>query len=210
ERGHAGAPSDNFTAWAAVYAGSVLCEYCRPLLRDRRFRSRSWLATPGHVRFVEPGEDRSWLRDALLDPPDPPFALYLTRNGQKHGWLSLQRYVSQSRDRFWVGTDWSDRPVYCDRLWLRQQVVLLDRLAERGVSRGQLLEGRFAPNVWKRAIAEAWTSDLEAAQRLAGDPQWEVLVYAAYRSRDRGRVRGTPGGDLPPDQLEESAREESA
>jgi hypothetical protein len=208
--GHPGAPSESFTAWSSVYSGSVICEYCWPLVHDRRFRSRSWIATAGQVRFVEPGEDRSWLRDVLLDPPAPPFALYLTRNGKKQGWIPLLRYVSHSRERFWVGTDWTDRPVYCDRLWLVQQVELLDRLAERGVPRTQLLAGRFAPRVWRSAIQGGWTSDLEAVQRLAGDPQWEVLVYAAYRSRDRGTVRGAPGRDLPPDQLAEDPSSEPA
>jgi len=208
--GHPGAPSESFTAWSSVYAGSVICEHCWPLVHDRRFRSRSWLATPGQVRFVESGEDRSWLRDVLLDPPAPPFALYLTRNGKKQGWIPLLRYVSHSRDRFWVGTDWTDRPVYCERLWLAQHVVLLDRLADRGVPRTQLLAGRFAPRVWRTAIQDGWTSELEEAQQLAGDPQWEVLVYAAYRSRDRGTVRGAPGRDLPPDQLAEDPSSEPA
>jgi len=208
--GHPGAPSDSFTAWSSVYAGSVICEYCWPLIHDRRFRSRSWLATPGQVRFVEPGEDRSWLRDVLLDPPAPPFALYLTRNGKKQGWIPLLRYVSHSRDRFWVGTDWTDRPVYCDRLWLAQHVVLLDRLADRGVPRTQMLFGHFAPRVWRAAIQDGWTSDLEAVQQLAGDPQWEVLVYAAFRPRDRGTVCGATCGDLPTDQLAKNQGEEPA
>jgi len=178
--GHREPPSDAFTAWASVYGGSVLCGHCYAVLHDRRFRARSWLATQQGVRFAESGEGRSWLRDALISPPEPPFALYLTRAGKKQGWISLIRYVSQSRDRFWVGTDWLDRPVQIDRAWVITQLPLLDRLAAHKVGKTALMEGIFSPTVWKRAIREGWTSDLQEAQVLAGDPRWEVVVYACY------------------------------
>lgn len=177
EHGHLEPPSDQFTAWATVYAGSVLCEWCYPVLHDRRFRSRSWLVTAAGVRFTEPGEDKIWLRDVILSPPEPPFALYLTRGGKKQGWISLVRYVSWSRERYWVGTDWLDRPVHLDRAWAAAHAPLAERLRQRGISRAALLTASYSPAVWKRAILEGWSSDLDATAALAGDPRWEVIVH---------------------------------
>lgn len=183
DRGHREPPSDAFTAWATVYSGSVLCERCYPVLHDRRFRARSWLATAAGVRFTEPGEDRRWLLETLLDPPEPPFALYLTRAGKKQGWISLVRYVSTSRERYWVGTDWLDRPVNLCRSWVHAVAPLVGELRRRRVPRTALVTGVFPPAVWKRAYREGWTRDLERAARLAGDPRWEVIVHV------------TPGSD---------------
>lgn len=171
-------PSDNFTAWAACYGGDVLCPVCRALLHDRRFRARSWCATPAGVRFATP-EDRGWLWAALLDPPAPPFALYCTRGGQKQGWLSLARYVSHSREQFWVGTDWTDRPVRCARGWLAATAEQVTALRARGVSKATLLSGQPTAAQYARALREGWAAALDAARRWAGDPRWELLVYAS-------------------------------
>lgn len=112
------------------------------------------------MRFSEPGEGKSWIREVLLDPPEPPFALYLTRGGKRQGWLTLIRYVSWSRERYWVGTDWLERPVQLDRCWVHQVAPLAARLRERKVPVASMLSGSFPPHVWKQALRGGWTSPL--------------------------------------------------
>jgi hypothetical protein len=177
ETGWKEAPSAVFTAWAAVYAGEVMCERCRPLVKRGEFRHRSWVATSEGVRFTASG-DRSFLWEALLHPPSPPFAIYLTRAGQKQGALGLIHYVSDSCRQFWVGTDWVDRPVLLEESWVRDQGHLVARLRERKVPKGVLVDGGFSPAHYKHAMEEGWLEDLELARSLAGDPRWEVIVYA--------------------------------
>jgi hypothetical protein len=178
DAGYAEPPSDNFTAWASCYGGAVLCPLCRAVLHDRRFRATSWLATTAGVRFAT-RDDRLWLWQALVDPPAPPFALYITRGAQKQGWLTLTRYVSTSQAHYWVGTDWTDRPVPCAQPWMVQHALLVTRLRERGLSKTALCDGAYTMKHYERAIAEGWRPDLDAARALAGDPRWQVLVHVS-------------------------------
>lgn len=85
DHGQRRAPSDAFTAWAACAVGDVLCPSCAATLGWRDVRMFPWLATPDGVRFVGRG-DRGWMWDVLIDPPEPPFAIYITQGGQKQGW----------------------------------------------------------------------------------------------------------------------------
>lgn len=83
EHGWAEAPSDNFPAWSQIYRGSVMCDQCRPVFKDRRFRQRSWLASPRGVEFADK-ERPTLLWDALLDPPEPPWTCYITGLAASH------------------------------------------------------------------------------------------------------------------------------
>lgn len=174
-QGWAEVPSDTFTAWQQLYAGDVICEYCWAMLKDRRFRSRSWWATRDGLRFVD--GDRSWWWWWLREPPEPPFACYLTAGRQKQGWVAGVRYVATSRDRYPVLTDWTDRPVWMSRSWLADVAPLADRLRQRGLSRPALRAGP-SPRVVLRAHAEGWDTDLRALEAHLRDPRWEVCAYA--------------------------------
>ena len=174
DAGHRRAPSSSFTAYADCVAGDVLCEHCFACLSHWDCRGRSWLVT--RDAFVpQTQESGPILRDALLDPPAPPYALYVTRGRQKQGWISLNRVVSPSRAAAMVGTDWTDRPVRIAVAWARQTDPLIRRLRARKAPKAVLREGAFSPATWSRAISEGWDADLWAATRLAGDPRWEVL-----------------------------------
>ncbi len=175
--GHKQAPSDNFTAWAGTYGGSVICERCYPLLKERPYRMQSWMATTAGVRFTGK-DDRAWLWRALLHPPDPPLAIYVTRGGQKQGWISLLRYVSTGRERLWVGTDWTDRPVLLEATWVAPVAALIAELRARGVSKRKLESGGYTMKDYETAMKEGYVDRLEAARRHVTDPRWEVLVLA--------------------------------
>lgn len=120
EHGQRRAPSDAFTAWASCAVGDVLCPDCAATLSWRDVRMFSWLATPDGVRFEGRG-DRGWLWDVLTDPPEPPYAVYVTQGGQKQGWIAGARQVATSRIATPISTDWTDRPVL-----LRRGDVMVD------------------------------------------------------------------------------------
>ena len=178
EHGLARLFSKDFTAYAYIYGGNVVCQYCAGMLLHKPFRTRSWIATTGGVEYIESGDGRLKLREALLHPPEPPFAIYISRNHQRQGWLTLMRRVSLSRDRFYVGNDWLDSPAYI----VRDQFVLLLSEAEamlaRKVPRSVLLrESEPSVQLVKRAVQERWMGQLQRAMERAGDPAWEVAVY---------------------------------
>lgn len=175
--GFAQKPSDNFTLWAYCFAGDVLCPPCRALLRDRRLRSRSWIATPSSL-LLRDADTKEQFFQALLSPPSPPLAVYVTRGGQRQGYLPLMWRVTLRDLALWVGTDWTPGPVLLPLDWARQVAPLLLRLRERGLPRQPLMDGQIGAKTWKEAITQGWEDDLRRARELAGDPRWEVMVVA--------------------------------
>lgn len=176
DAGYRQSPSDNFTAWAQCSAGDVICPLCRALLRDRRFRARSWLATP-HSLLVRSSETQEIFFQGLVSPPPPPVAAYVTRGGQRQGYLSIMRRVSHSPGQLWVGVDWAAAPVLITAAWAERAAPLLRSLRARGLSKAALLSGPTGRH-WQQAIEEGWEEDLLAISELREDPRWEVLVIA--------------------------------
>jgi len=177
EEGFREAPSGNFTAWAQCFAGDVMCPPCRAMLKDRRLRARSWLATPRGLLFRTP-EGKEAFFEALLAEEARPAACYVTRGGQRQGYLSIVWRISLTPGSLWVGTDWLDGPVLLSQAWAREVAPLVLALRKRGASKRELLEGA-GPWLWERALAEGWDDELRQAERLTGDPRWEVIVVAA-------------------------------
>lgn len=175
--GTPGPPSSGFTSWSQCYAGEVLCPVCFGAMRTTDLRRRSWLVTADGMRTVTK-DDRGWILDVLCDPPDSPWAAYLASAGQKQGWVSLMHRVNLSRDRYWVGVEWLDRPVNMDRRWVTDLEPTLTRLRERKIPKQSLRDGAYSPNNWAKAVAEGWEGDLRTATQLARDPRWEVIVNA--------------------------------
>ena len=165
---------DTFTAAYKLYNGSTLCECCAPLFKERSLRNRSWVASQTEFRYIQRGE---WLT-TLTEPPEPPFAIYLTLGGQKYGYLSLIRRISANRDRFWLATDWHESPLLIHRAQLAELIPIAQQLRTHGVPKTQLLTAQFSPNVVAKAVKEGWDAMLGAIEQLRGNPTWEVVVYA--------------------------------
>jgi hypothetical protein len=172
------APSDLFTAWALCGSGTVICPECAACLSARPVRMRSWMVTADAFR-PQTSEDKGWLWDALMDPPEPPYAIYLTQGGQKQGWISGVRQVSLSRDTPVILTDWTDRPISLARAYREEAAPLILRLRAHGVSKRALIEGPSSTALMVKALKEGWADDLRAAQPYAGDPRWEAMAYAS-------------------------------
>lgn len=178
ETGWRGGPSDSFTAWAGCYAGEVTCEGCHALLKDARYRRYTWLATPGELRIADAGR-RGWVWPTVCDPPEPPFAMYLTTGGQKQGWISLVNYVSESRESYYIGTDWTERPVPMQWAWVADHAEVVTALRALKVPRGVVAGSEVWSVSHLRRVTDAGLREhYDTARRLAGDPRWEVMVYA--------------------------------
>lgn len=174
--GHRRSPSSSFTAYADCLAGDVICGDCFACLSHWDCRGRSWLVT--EVSFSPlTKESGPILRDALLRPPDGPFAIYVTAGRQKQGWISLNRRLTYSRAAIMVGTDWTDRPVRIERAFVARHDPTLRRLREQKIPKAALRTNDISAATWAKAIAEEWEMDLWTVAELAGDPRWEVMTH---------------------------------
>ncbi len=81
----------------------VICKACAFCLSYRELRNYSIVATPISLKHPI----RAELRDMLLDPPEPPFAICAAVSGQK--WLHIKADVAYSRDYYPVQME--DTPV---------------------------------------------------------------------------------------------------
>ena len=165
---------NTFTTAYKLYAGSVLCPHCAPLFKERSLRNRSWVASQTEFRYIQRNE---W-RAALIEPPEPPFAIYLTLSGQKYGYLPLIRRISTNRDRYWLATDWQESPLLIHRAQLAELIPIAQQLRARGVPKTQLLTAQFSPTTVAKAIKEGWDAMLGTIEQLSRSPTWEVIVYA--------------------------------
>lgn len=77
----------------------VLCQYCQHMLKERKYRSSSWLISSGSFEFVKV----IGVRAVLDDIPEPPWAMYATQTYKKHGWLNTE--VNTSRETFYLAID---------------------------------------------------------------------------------------------------------
>lgn len=118
-----------------------VCWACEECIGDKRTRSSHLVTNDGRFRRVERKE--TWT--LLLDPPDPPFALYFTASGQKHG--LFRQTVAASRYIFRVQCE-SDGGMFHrgHAEWMRAAAELV--LA--GCARSSMETGRYDPADYAR------------------------------------------------------------
>ena len=125
-----------FTDWNYAYQvpSPVICEYCYSFLKNENVRRRSWVITQGNLRFL----DRKQVLHVLLEPPQPPFAIYVALKGKKHGWLRLLHKIATNKEQYYIAID--DTLLYIDRTRLRQYVKLLQEARRAGAKKSELEE----------------------------------------------------------------------
>jgi hypothetical protein len=145
----------------------------------------------GIIRFPrkegsEPARDLGYPvctpREILVEPPDPPFVVYLTRTWKKTGWQALMRLnggVGVSRERFPVGMDYD--PVLVDRTKLISHLEDVDLLRSHKVTKEELSHGYLRATSIGRLLdagqdVPKWSA-LLAKRSL--DPMWSLAVYVA-------------------------------
>lgn len=162
---------ENFMSYQYLQGGAVICPPCRHMLTTPEYRRHSWLLTGQEFRTLK----RLDVLQLLLDPPQPPFAICLTRSGKKHGWIPLMFKVSWSRDIFFVGLDESVLTVR------REEFARLHSLAksfiDAGVFKSEIISGQLHPRSYERAIKAGLNpGDLKPYSR---SPIMELVMYVA-------------------------------
>jgi CRISPR type IV-associated protein Csf1 len=164
EHGHPLDFSDNFTSWSLLEQGDCICEYCYSLVRKQEYRRKSWIATLNGVRFLQ----RTEILPTMCNPPDPPFAMYITKSGKKQGFLHLINRVNYSKDRYVIAFD--NEQIWVNLATLCEMVDIAKQARKLGFSKSDLRK----PSVKRWEHREL----CQKIERFSKNPLWEVVVYA--------------------------------
>ena len=165
--------SDNFTGWSLFSHGNCMCKYCFAFFSEQSFRKRSWLATASGVSFLKKDE----IESILLRPPKPPWFLYITKTGQKQGWLHCIHKVNFSSVSFVIGFEPFDFPIQTNVFEVRKLHGLLSFLREKKITKTELLTGEFKMKTYERAINGEYEEKLKEAKKQRKREIWELLCY---------------------------------
>lgn len=172
--------SDNFSGWNRFLAGDCVCPECRYLFHDQTFRKKSWVASVSEgFRTFSGADDREARLQTILNPPEPPFFVYVARAGQRQSWLCCLHRVATSRDRYFLAHEDYDVPVLVNRKIAAEYAELVRRAVDLKITKTELRSGHFGPSTWKRALEGGYDRLLKAIGERRGDILWEVMVHVA-------------------------------
>lgn len=174
EEGHPLPFSDNFTGYSYLTYGDCMCPHCFTFFKDQNFRKKSWVVTEKQVNFLK----RCEIIAEIIDPPEPPFAIYITQTGQRQGWLNGMKFINYSQDRFYIMTDFAGC-ILADRKEAHIMNEIIKALRVRKVSKTQLRTGDFTMYIYKKSVENNWQHLIDEARKHIKKPLWEVMLYAA-------------------------------
>ncbi|MEM4454445.1 MAG: hypothetical protein QXT28_07035 [Thermofilaceae archaeon] len=156
---------ETFTAYQFLQAGSGACSRCLEMFRDPKYRRNNWIITrDGEFRVLENPIE------VLLNPPSPPFYIYLTRTRRKHGWILAVNYPALSRDKFFVTVD--EERVFVDRQKLEEYWRLYRCFRDKGLRKKDFFSLSPASARKLRLTRE----EVQALRTLSDDRLWRLVV----------------------------------
>jgi len=163
--GHKSKFSSNFTAYSLLQAGNMICPRCYTLLHDQKYRRTSWVLSEKGYQQLK----RNEVIKTLLNPPEPPFAIYLTRTGKKQGYLHLVDRVSWDRENYFIAFD--DQLIPVIRSELEEMAEIARKARELKFSKSELRGDIKVKHFEHRDLCGK-------ILEFAGNPLWEVVVWA--------------------------------
>lgn len=160
--------SAKFTSWNLFKAGECLCPNCYELSRNQAYRRSMWIACKEGITFFK----KDQMLQHLLDPPDPPFAMYLTKTWKKQGFLKLINKVNYSKNSFFIALDSEIIHVVMNNF--TEMLKLAKGLREKGISKKELRSGKFHVYRYEDLDLEV----IEKIKRITKNPQWRLVIYA--------------------------------
>lgn len=167
-KGHEIDYSANFTKWSLLQAGECICPNCYELTRNQDYRRSMWVATTEGITFFKKKD----MLEHVLNPPDPPFGMYLTRTWQKQGFFKLINKVNYSRESYFTALDME--VFHVDLGKAKTMATLGEKLRKKKVTKEELLTG----NIRASRYAELPLPLIEDAKSHANQKLWRLIVYA--------------------------------
>lgn len=167
-QGHKTDYSSNFTLWSLLQAGNCICPECYELTRNQKYRRSMWVANEEEIIFFKKKD----MLEHILNPPKPPFAMYLTKTWQKQGFFKLINKVNYSRENYFTALDMEI--FFVNRHVADKMASFGEELRDRGLTKKELKTGEVLAYRYK----EFHISQIEKLKKYAKQKLWRLIVYA--------------------------------
>lgn len=163
--------SDNFTAWDRLSGGNVVCPECNYVYSSPTYRKKAWVVTDSKFSEIK----RENAKELLLNPPEPPFVIYLTQTWKVQGFVNLINRVQGSRTKYTIGLDYKLIDVNTEQL--KEYCDIINDILEKKITKTELSTGNF-----KAKSYEKLGYDMELIEKikvLAGNPLWDLAIFVS-------------------------------
>jgi len=171
KHGHKAELKDTFTAYDLIQGGSCICPECWHVYNEQMYRKKAWVVTQSTFCEVK----RGGAKELLLNPPEPPFVIYLTQTWKKQGWLNLINRVQESKTNYTIGLDYD--LIEVNPVKLDEYCNIISEILEKKVTKTELQTGQF-----KAKSYEKLGYDIELIEKikiLVGNPLWNLAIFVS-------------------------------
>lgn len=171
-----------------------LCGDCVWMFRTGAARG-AWIRVYGHLATETSlhHPTRAGWREALLNPPEPPFFACIAVSGKK--WLVFKARVALSRERF---------PVLFEESLLiitpggfRALLEPVEELIALGFTREEIRTGLYSQHRILAAGRERWVALENVVNRERGGRLLELVIFVAQKREDACTTDSTPTTKVP-------------
>jgi len=162
--------SDNFTAGNRLCDGDVVCPECKHVYNDRLYKN-AWVAACSWFKELK----RVDTKDTLLNPPEPPFGIYITQTWKTQGWINIIDRVQESRTNYIIGFDYDI--INVDTQKLGEYCNLVTELLEKKIMKTELQTGQFKAKSYEKLGYDMEL--IEKIKTLVGNPLWNLAIFVS-------------------------------
>jgi CRISPR type IV-associated protein Csf1 len=163
--------SSNFTAGDRLGGGNTVCPECLYVYNEPTYRKRAWVVTESTFAEVK----RENAKELLLNPPDPPFVIYLTQSWKKQGFVNLINRVQESKSNYTIGLDYDLIEVNTEKL--EEYCTLISEILEKKVTKTELSTGQFKAKSYEKLGYDMEL--IEKIKTLVGNPLWNLAIFVS-------------------------------
>jgi CRISPR type IV-associated protein Csf1 len=127
-----------------------------------------WIATKDGITKFKKDDMLGY----ILNPPEPPFGMYLTRTWQKQGFFKLIDKVNHSQENYFTALDMQVIRVSLSEA--KEMAELGEKLREKGLNKKELRTGDILPYHYKNININL----IEQLKEYANQKLWRLIVYA--------------------------------
>jgi len=119
-------------------------------------------------------------KEIVLNHPKEPFYLYLTKNWQQVGWVTLNTCKNEGDDNLTILVDYG--VVYTSINKLKEYFKIIEHLRELKIPKQVLETGDFEMHHYRKLRYKFGTYEktnkiIKKVKELANNPSWDLAVY---------------------------------